>query len=69
MTDLSISEHRHGQYVHHHAFGEFPHDHFLRQVCARPECRTAVTHNIHQMPSPAPAPPGSVHPLHGSDLR
>lgn len=65
MTDRSAAEHRHEQYVHHHAFGEFPHDHFLRQVCARPECRTAVTHNIHQVPSPTEPP----HLLPKADLR
>lgn len=63
------AEHRHGQYVHYHAFGELPHDHFLRQVCGRPDCHSAPTHNIHQVPSPGPSTTGPVHPLRGPDLQ
>lgn len=36
--------------AHSHAYGQHPHDHFLRAVCGREECRNFKTHNIHARP-------------------
>ena len=43
----TLSEHRHAQYSHAHAWAAVPHDHLLRQVCGREECAGCETHNVH----------------------
>lgn len=44
---LDIREHRHDKVRHTHAWGSFDHNHILREVCHRPECKDSETHNIH----------------------
>lgn len=48
MQEKDIVEHSHGLRTHRHAWGSVSHNHLLRAVCNRPECRGAETHNIHR---------------------
>ncbi len=46
----NIHSHSQGKYEHSHAhaYATIKHDHFLRAVCNRDECKDYPTHNIHQ---------------------